>query len=76
MATLKLILTIVDVLVMVSFILLVAAQATRSEGIFSGGGASSGYVKSKPGFDDNVSKITLYLAIAFFTLTAVITYMP
>lgn len=65
-----------DIAVMVVFIFAVMMQPTRSEGIFSGGGGGSGYVKSKPGFDDNVSRLTLYLAITFFVLTAVVTYMP
>jgi protein translocase SecG subunit len=51
-------------------------QTTRSEGIFSGGGGGGGYVKSKPGFEDGISRITLYLAISFFVITAVVTYMP
>lgn len=65
-----------DVLVMITFIGLVTAQTAKSEGIFMGGGATGGYAKAKPGFEDFVSRWTLYLAIAFFVLTTVVTYWP
>jgi preprotein translocase subunit SecG len=32
--------------------------------------------KAKPGFDDNLSRLTLILAVTMFVLTAVVTYMP
>lgn len=76
MQILKAILTGFDILVMLVFIFLVMLQTTRSEGIFSGGGGGGSYVKSKPGFEDGISRITLYLAIAFFVITAIVTYMP
>jgi protein translocase SecG subunit len=72
----KAILTGIDIIIMTGFIFLVMIQTTRSEGIFSGGGGGSTHIKSKPGFEDGISRITLYLAIAFFVLTAVVTYMP
>lgn len=76
MHIIKGILTGLDIVIMLIFIFLVMIQTTRSEGIFSGGGGGGGYVKSKPGFEDGISRITLYLAIAFFVITAVVTYMP
>lgn len=75
MAILKMILIGLDIIIMVGFILLVMFQTSRSEGIFTGGGGSS-YARSKPGFEDQLSRYTLYFAIAFFVLTAVLTYLP
>ena len=45
-------------------------------GIFSPGAADSMFGKAKPGFDDNLSRLTLILAVTMFVLTAVVTYMP
>ena len=61
---------------MALFIGLVAIQTSRSEGVFSPGGGDSMYARAKPGFEDQISRLTLILAIAFFVLTAVVTYMP
>lgn len=76
MEILKQVLTWVDILIMMAFIFLVAIQTSRSEGVFSPGGGDSMYARSKPGFDDQISRITLILAVSMFVLTAIITYMP
>ncbi|MCS7301265.1 MAG: preprotein translocase subunit SecG [Fimbriimonadales bacterium] len=76
MEILKIILVWVDMIIMVLFIGLVAIQTSRSEGIFSPGAADSMFSKAKPGFDDNLSRLTLILAISMFVLTAVVNYMP
>jgi len=76
MEIVKQILTWVDIIVMILFIGLVAIQTSRAEGIFSPGSAEGTYIKAKPGFEDNLSKLTLILAVTFFVLTAVVTYMP
>jgi len=76
MEIVKQVLTWVDIVIMVVFIGLVAIQTSRAEGIFSPGAAEGTYIKAKPGFEDNLSKLTLILAVAFFVLTAIVTYMP
>ncbi|MDM7461195.1 MAG: preprotein translocase subunit SecG [bacterium] len=76
MEILKIVLTWADMIVMVLFIGLVAIQTSRSEGIFSPGAADSMFGRAKPGFDDNLSRLTLVLAIAMFALTAIVTYIP
>ncbi|MCL6536787.1 MAG: preprotein translocase subunit SecG [Armatimonadetes bacterium] len=76
MEILKAVLTWIDIIIMVLFIGLVAIQTSRSEGIFSPGAADSMFGKAKPGFDDNLSRLTLILAVTMFVLTAVVTYMP
>ncbi|GIV06645.1 MAG: hypothetical protein KatS3mg016_2220 [Fimbriimonadales bacterium] len=76
MEILKIILTWVDMLIMAAFIGLVAIQTSRSEGIFSPGAADSMFGKAKPGFEDNLSRLTLILAVTMFALTAIVTYMP
>jgi protein translocase SecG subunit len=76
MEILKAVLTWIDIIIMVLFIGLVAFQTSRSEGIFSPGAADSMFGKAKPGFDDNLSRWTLILAVSMFVLTAVVTYMP
>jgi protein translocase SecG subunit len=76
MEILKTVLTWIDIIIMVLFIGLVAIQTSRSEGIFSLGAADSMFGKAKPGFDDNLSRLTLILAVSMFVLTAVVTYMP
>ncbi|MCS7066016.1 MAG: preprotein translocase subunit SecG [Fimbriimonadales bacterium] len=76
MEILKQVLTWVDIVVMVAFIGLVAIQTSRAEGIFSPGATEGTYIKAKPGFEDNLSKLTLILAVTFFVLTAIVTYMP
>ncbi|MFQ3611219.1 MAG: preprotein translocase subunit SecG [Fimbriimonadales bacterium] len=76
MAVLTNVLTWVVILVAVVFIFLVTIQTTRSEGIFSPGSAEGMYGKAKPGFDDNLSRLTLILAVVFFVLSAVIAYLP
>jgi len=76
MEIVKQVLTWIDIIVMILFIGLVAIQTSRAEGIFSPGSAEGTYIKAKPGFEDNLSKLTLILAITFFVLTAVVTYMP
>jgi protein translocase SecG subunit len=75
MEILKAVLTWIDIIIMVLFIGLVAIQTSRSEGIFSPGAADSMFGKAKPGFD-NLSRLTLILAVSMFVLTAVVTYMP
>ncbi len=70
------VLTWVDIAVMVAFIGLVAMQTSRAEGIFSPGSAEGTYIKAKPGFEDALSRLTLILAVTFFVLTAIVTYMP
>ncbi|CUU37986.1 MAG: preprotein translocase subunit SecG [Armatimonadetes bacterium] len=76
MEILKQVLTWIDIAIMIVFIFLVAIQTSRSEGVFSPGGGDSMYARAKPGFEDQISRLTLILAIAFFVLTAVVTYMP
>jgi protein translocase SecG subunit len=76
MEIVKQVLTWIDIFVMILFIGLVAIQTSRAEGIFSPSSAEGTYIKAKPGFEDNLSKLTLILAITFFVLTAVVTYMP
>ncbi|MCS7190517.1 MAG: preprotein translocase subunit SecG [Fimbriimonadales bacterium] len=76
MEILKIVLTWVDMIVMVLFIGLVAIQTSRAEGIFSPGAAESMFAKARPGFEDNLSRLTLILAITMFVLTAVVNYMP
>jgi len=76
MEIVKQVLTWVDIFVMLVFIGLVAIQTSRAEGIFSPGSAEGTYIKAKPGFEDNLSKLTLILAVTFFVLTAIVTYMP
>ena len=76
MEILKAVLTWIDIIIMVLFIGLVAIQTSRAEGIFSPGAADSMFGKAKPGFDDNLSRLTLILAVTMFVLTAVVTYMP
>ncbi len=76
MAVLTTVLTWVVIIVAVVFIFLVTIQTTRSEGIFSPGAAEGMYAKAKPGFDDNLSRLTLILAVVFFVLSAVIAYLP
>jgi protein translocase SecG subunit len=76
MEILKQVLTWIDIAVMVVFIGLVAIQTSRAEGIFSPGAAEGTYIKSKPGFEDALSRLTLILAVTFFLLTAIVTYMP
>ncbi|MFN7017710.1 MAG: preprotein translocase subunit SecG [Fimbriimonadales bacterium] len=76
MEILKIILTWVDVIIMALFIGLVVIQPSRSEGVFSPGAADSMFGRAKPGFDDNLSRITLILAVTMFVLTAIVTYMP
>ncbi len=76
MDIIKEVLTWIDILIMVLFIGLVAIQTSRAEGIFSPGSAEGTYIKAKPGFEDALSRLTLILAVAFFVLTAIVTYMP
>jgi protein translocase SecG subunit len=76
MEILKQVLTWIDIAVMAVFIGLVAIQTSRAEGIFSPGAAEGTYIKAKPGFEDFLSRLTLILAIAFFVLTAIVSYMP
>ncbi|GEM_PF-773508 len=76
MEILKTVLVWVDILVMVAFIGLVAIQTSRSEGIFAPGSADSLFTRAKPSFEDNLSRLTLILAIVMFVLTAIVTYMP
>ncbi|MEN3001327.1 MAG: preprotein translocase subunit SecG [Armatimonadota bacterium] len=76
MEIVKQVLTWIDIIVMVAFIGLVAIQTSRAEGIFSPGATEGTYIKAKPGFEDNLSRLTLILAITFFVLTAVVYYLP
>ncbi len=76
MEILKTVLTWIDIAIMVIFIILVAIQTSRSEGIFSPGSADSMFAKAKPGFEDTLSRLTLIFAVAIFVLTAFVTYMP
>ncbi|MDW8106611.1 MAG: preprotein translocase subunit SecG [Armatimonadota bacterium] len=76
MEILKTVLIWVDMIIMVLFIGLVAIQTSRSEGIFTPSSADSLFTRAKPGFEDNLSRLTLILAVSFFVLTAIVTYMP
>ncbi len=76
MEIVKQVLIWIDIVVMVAFIGLVAIQTSRAEGIFTPGSAEGTYIKAKPGFEDNLSKLTLILAVTFFVLTAVAHYIP
>jgi len=76
MEILKAVLTWIDIIIMVLFIGLVAIQTSRSEGIFTPSAADSIYGRAKPGFEDNLARLTLILAVTMFVLTAIVTYMP
>jgi preprotein translocase subunit SecG len=61
---------VIQLLVCVALILAVVSQTTKHEGLGGTiGGTSSTSFRGRPGVDDQIAKLTLYLAVAFMALS-------
>jgi preprotein translocase subunit SecG len=61
---------VMQLLVCVGLILAVVSQTTKHEGLGGTiGGATSSTFRGRPGIEDQIAKITMYLAVAFMALS-------
>lgn len=65
-------LTVLDMIVAIWFIFIVTIQTSKSEGLTGGGATTPSSARAKPGFEDHMSKLTLYSGVLFMALTAII----
>jgi len=70
---LEMILTGLLLIVDISFIAIVVSQTTKNEGLSGtiGGNVTSSF-KGKPGTEENIKAITLYLGVAWFVLSVLV----
>jgi protein translocase SecG subunit len=67
MNAIQIILLVIQFLISVSFILIVMSQTTKNEGLGGPiGGNISPNFKGKPGREEQIQKLTLYLGAAWF----------
>jgi preprotein translocase subunit SecG len=61
---------IIQLMVSVGLVLAVVSQTTKHEGLGGTiGGATSSSFRGRPGIEDQIAKITMYLAVAFMVLS-------
>jgi preprotein translocase subunit SecG len=66
---------IVQFLVSVGLIIAVVSQTTKHEGLGGTiGGSSSASFRGRPGMEDQIQRITMYLAIAFM-VTSILSFV-
>ncbi|MEI6513581.1 MAG: preprotein translocase subunit SecG [bacterium] len=61
-----------DLIIAVLFVIVVMIQSSKSEGFTMGASAASATPRAKPGFEDQMSRVTLYMGATFMTLTALL----
>jgi protein translocase SecG subunit len=67
MEIVKILLQAVQILTSLALIVVVATQTTKNEGLTGNiGGPVTSSFKGKPGMEEQVRKITIYLSIAWF----------
>jgi protein translocase SecG subunit len=60
---------VLDVIIAILFVGLVSMQGAKAGGLTGTSASVRTSYKGKPGFDDFLSRITLYMGIAFMLLT-------
>jgi preprotein translocase subunit SecG len=61
---------VIQLLVSIALVLAVVSQTTKHEGLGGTiGGATSASFRGRPGLEDQIAKITMYLAVAFMALS-------
>lgn len=72
MATLYMVLLVIDIIVAIAFTFIVTIQSSKSEGLTGGGSSAAPSARSVPGFEDQISKVTLIFGVMFMGLTALL----
>jgi protein translocase SecG subunit len=63
---------VVDIIIALAFTVLVIFQGAKAGGLTGASASVRTAYKGKPGFDDFLSRITLYLGVAFMAVTLVV----